>query len=158
MSSKNPITLKVQGADAVERAMTGIRRGLDPALMKSVSEMVDTGKDKIRNKAPKAGQKPWTTGKFRENIKTRLSGLTGEIYSDFFYAWFIERATKPHWIGSAVLIRGVGWRFIGMHKGTQAQPMFEPTGEELKRDAPNIVRRHITDLLSRHSTRGAGNK
>jgi hypothetical protein len=38
---------------------------------------------------------------------------------------FLQNGTPAHWIGSAVKIRGIGWRFIKMHPGTTARPFLD---------------------------------
>ena len=149
--SPSAISIDVE-SEAVTRALQGIREGMESALSKAVREVVLKGQELVKEKAPRKGQKPWTTGTLKENIKTRLEPLRGEVYTDLFYAWFVEKSTRPHWIGSPVLIKGVGWRYIGQHPGTSAQPMFEPTRKELEKLAPDITRTQILDLISRYSS------
>ena len=39
-------------------------------------------------------------------------------------ARFLEGGTRPHWIGSAVMVAPGTWRWIGMHPGTAARPFM----------------------------------
>lgn len=58
------------------------------------------------------------------------------------YALYLHEGTKPHDIGSPVLIQGVGWRYIGRspsgkgkpHPGTNRDPyLLEALEEEVRR-------------------------
>ena len=42
------------------------------------------------------------------------------------YAQAIEYGSKPHFIGSPVKMRKIGWRYIGMHPGYTGQPFLRP--------------------------------
>lgn len=152
MSQKDEFKISLQNK-ALLHCLEAIRSKMDETLAETVSEVVDLGERKVKEKAPKRGQKPWTTGELYESIKTRLAPLQGEIYTEKFYAWFVETKTRPHWIGYPVLIGGVGWRWIGQHPGTQPQPMFKPTLNELRREAPDIMKKNVVELIS-HFTRG----
>ena len=153
MPKADELSIKIDSTALLE-SLRRIGGGIDLALHKAVSELIEKGKEKVREKAPKPGQKPWTTGDLRNSIKSRLSELQGEIYTEKFYAWFVEKGTRSHWIGSPVLIGGVGWRYIGQHPGTTPQPMFDPTRRELEDDAPQIVRKHITKLIRENARKG----
>ena len=64
----------------------------------------------------------------REIAPNVIGGLWGSF--DVAYAIYVETGTAPHWIGSPVKIKGVGWRFIGLHPGTQPIPYLRVSADE----------------------------
>jgi len=66
---------------------------------------------------------PVVSGRARNSVDTAFETFTGLVYSNVDYMPMIELGTEPHWIGSSVKI-GNSWRYIGMHPGTEAQPVF----------------------------------
>lgn len=64
---------------------------------------------------------PVMRGFMRDATTSEYTGeLSGVVYTDdnVFYKPFVVLGTAPHWIGSPVFIFQVGWRYIGMHPGT----------------------------------------
>ncbi len=79
----------------------------------------------------------YDTGTYSRSIQMRpsrvmprgvVTGLWGSF--DVDYALAVELGTPPHWIGSPVMIRGVGWRYIGMHPGTSPRPALRPAADQ----------------------------
>ena len=68
-----------------------------------------------------------------------LVGLWGSF--DVNYAIYIELGTPPHWIGSPVKIKGVGWRYIGMHPGTSPIPYLRISADEQYPLLPGRIRK-----------------
>jgi len=66
---------------------------------------------------------PVVSGRLRNSIDTAFETFAGLVYTNVDYAPMVELGTEPHWIGSSVKI-GNSWRYIGMHPGTKAQPVF----------------------------------
>jgi hypothetical protein len=59
---------------------------------------------------------------------TNISPLEWVIKPDYDLApwgYYQIFGTKPHWIGSPVFIVNVGWRYIGMHPGTEPNPFID---------------------------------
>ena len=48
------------------------------------------------------------------------------------YASFLEFGTAPHFVGSAVFLKGIGFRYIGLHPGTPPSPFLRPTVEAFR--------------------------
>ena len=69
---------------------------------------------------------PVDMGGLRNSISSQSSGTTGEVSASVHYAPHVEYGTRPHAINSAVHIPRVGFRYIGMHPGTRAQPFMRP--------------------------------
>jgi len=63
-----------------------------------------------------------------QRVRKYVVGLWGSF--DVLYAIYVEKGTAPHWIGAAVKIKGVGWRYIGMHPGTRPMPYLIPSADE----------------------------
>ena len=66
---------------------------------------------------------PVVSGRARDSVDTAFKEFIGLVYSNVDYMPMIELGTEPHWIGRSVKI-GNSWRYIGMHPGTEAQPVF----------------------------------
>ena len=66
------------------------------------------------------------TGRLQNSITGQSSGLIGTVGTNVHYASHVEYGTRPHAINSAVHIPRVGFRYIGMHPGTRAQPFMRP--------------------------------
>lgn len=69
-------------------------------------------------------------------------GCSSRVQFNAPYALYYHEGTKPHDIGSPVLIRNVGWRYIGRspagrgkpHPGTTARPFLrDAMTEEVRR-------------------------
>ena len=69
---------------------------------------------------------PVDMGGLRNSISGQSSGLIGTVGTNVHYAAHVEYGTRPHAINSAVHIPRVGFRYIGMHPGTRAQPFMRP--------------------------------
>ena len=131
------IEVRNEGALAkLNRVLFGLPHSIEQALGQIGREVEEEAKQRA----------PVRTGALRGSIKHRLSPTKVEVYTDLFYAWFVEHGTRPHWIGSPVLIPGVGWRFIGLHPGTRPQPFFEPTARRWREEAPRRFRELINQL------------
>lgn len=63
------------------------------------------------------------TGDTRASVRGQVFGRAGFVEARGA-ARFLEYGTRPHRIDSAVMIPGVGWRFIGLHKGTFPRPFM----------------------------------
>jgi hypothetical protein len=62
------------------------------------------------------------TGAYHSSISAEVvSKDRVEVRADAPHAIIIELGSRPHRIGSAVLIADVGWRYITDHPGTQGQ-------------------------------------
>jgi HK97 gp10 family phage protein len=78
----------------------------------------------------------------------RLKGsITHEVKDDHViigtnveYAPHVEYGTRPHTINGPVKIKNVGWRYIGTHPGTRAQPFLRPALDENKRRLNKMFR------------------
>ena len=78
------------------------------------------------------------TGALRRSITHRVSGLQGEVGTSIEYGPHVEYGTQPHAINSAVYIRGVGFRYIGMHPGTRAKPFLRPALDSVAKQLRNL--------------------
>jgi hypothetical protein len=56
------------------------------------------------------------------------------------YAAWVEFGTGPHQVNSPVLIPGIGWRYIGLHPGTEAQPFLRPALDLAQGKSVTILR------------------
>ena len=65
---------------------------------------------------------PHLTGNLHSSLRNESTGpFSYIIYPDEGvapYALFVILGTAPHWIGHAINMPGIGWRYIGMHPGT----------------------------------------
>lgn len=69
---------------------------------------------------------PVDTGRMVQSVGSRrVNLLTAMMFVATDYAVFVHEGTRPHDVNSPVFIQGVGWRYIGRHKGTKAQPFVE---------------------------------
>lgn len=69
---------------------------------------------------------PNKTGNLEGSITREVKSGYAIVGTNVEYAEYVEYGTRPHYIGASVNIRGVGWRFIGNHPGTTAQPFMRP--------------------------------
>lgn len=79
--------------------------------------------DRVREMASSLA--PRRTGELSESLVTiRLGRARYSVVSKALHAPFVEFGTRPHYIGSPVLIPGVGWRYVVMHPGTRPRPFL----------------------------------
>ena len=93
---------------------------------------------------------PVMTSKLKNNTVSEYTGeYSGVVYTDerIDYAEFVIFPTRPHWIGSPVYIFQVGWRYIGMHPGTDAQDYPEMARDEAEGRVDEIVDRFMDWLV-----------
>ena len=89
---------------------------------------------------------PVMTGTLRSNTVSEYTGeYSGVVYTDenIDYARYVIFPTRPHWIGSPVYIFQVGWRYIGMHPGTDAQDYPEMARSDAEGRVDEIIDRFM---------------
>jgi hypothetical protein len=103
---------------------------IDKKFRNDLGILVMQTANKIASDTKRPSNFPYVTGFLKgsyqaDTTQTRrtLSAVVGSIAD---YAPNVEFGTSPHEINSPIFIKGVGWRFIGMHPGTKAQPFFIP--------------------------------
>ena len=100
-----------------------------------------------------AGSLTYATRRSRSGITAPATGndaidkptVNNEVWvgTNVEYAPHVEYGTKSHMINSAVNIPKVGWRYIGMHPGTQKQPYLRPALKETRKDITRIFKETI---------------
>lgn len=103
--------------DQVGDAISSIDIGA--ALQKGIRKAAFLVEEKSKKEAPV------DTGLLRSRIATDIGNLRAVVEPKTDYAGFVHEGTSPHFIGAPVRIRNVGWRYIGMHPGTKANPFME---------------------------------
>lgn len=96
--------------------ITAISSGVTPQSVQLVDDLADIYEGWFRIEAPVL----WGDLQNGTTIDV-ISPLGRLIYSDAPHFPFVVLGTKPHSIGSAINIKGVGWRYIGLSpkgKGT----------------------------------------
>lgn len=129
-------------AERLDAWLSKARAGVPRALSRAVEEAADEAAEEMASSAPVA------TGRLRQSISKRVSGMSAEVWPTASYAAFVEYGTRPHLLGSPVLIRGVGWRFIAEHPGTRPQPFVRPAAERLRREMREILSSSVRGALS----------
>ena len=82
---------------------------------------------------------PTQTGDMKNKIATDLYPLTATVSTHSPYAIYVHEGTAAHIIDSPVNIRGVGWRYIGLHPGNKANPFMRRAAEKVERQIPSII-------------------
>lgn len=81
---------------------------------------------------------PVDTGTMRKTIFWESNNnLEAFVNSPAKYSIYVHEGTRPHLIGSAVNIRGIGWRYIKMHPGTMGIPFMT---QGIRTSEPNFTR------------------
>lgn len=111
----------------VQTLQAGITQAAALALRAAIEAGTKDAKGTTKFQDRTGGTRQSTHGEY-------LPGLQGFIEAGGA-AGFLENGTPPHFIGSSVLIQGVGWRFIGQHPGTQPRPFMR----EARNLAENIA-------------------
>jgi HK97 gp10 family phage protein len=86
---------------------------------------------------------PVDTNRLRDSINYQVTGDRAIVGTNVDYAPHVEYGTSPHAINSPVFIRNVGWRYIGEHPGTRAQPFLRPAIDENRRKLMDLFRDSI---------------
>ena len=120
------------------RDYSGLMKGITPVFLEEAGIVVEAEAKRLINP---------DTGNLRGSINHRVQLNTAIVATNVEYAEPVEYGTGPHRIDSAVKIRGVGWRHIGMHPGTKAQPFMRPAIDNnrkgLIRRLANMIRSAI---------------
>lgn len=57
--------------------------------------------------------------------KRRIQMLAAGVFTDAKHAVPVHEGVRPFTLNRSVYIRGVGWRFIGVHPGMPRRPFFD---------------------------------
>jgi HK97 gp10 family phage protein len=130
---------------AFQRAPDAARREVNFALTDSVTRVAAQA---VRN-APV--NKQTGGGNLRQSIRSTVSGLRGQVYTDSSYAVYVHEGTRPHLIrprGPWVLQNKRTGEIFGRlvrHPGTRAQPFLRTAAE----DSRSYIERTFSDALAR---------
>ena len=95
-------------------------------------------------------ESPHDTGRMRASIRVRPIGQMGrEIAPHVNYAIFVHEGTRPHWIGSPVKIRKIGWRYIGMHPGYKGKPFMKIGAEKAAKNYDDRLAKDLEAEIQR---------
>ena len=147
--AKSGINISLQGRKQVARKLdlqkTQVRRKVQTA--------VNSGAQIISNDASERA--PVLTGNLKRSIHVEpevMAKVQGprvycEVGTDQKYGKWIEFGTPPHPINSPVFIKGVGWRYIAMHPGTEPKPFLRPALDANRDEFRREVRNSLKVLL-----------
>ena len=90
---------------------------------------------------------PVDNGRLRSSINSNVGDEEATVGTNVEYATHVEYGTRPHTINSPVKIQGVGWRYIGQHPGTRAQPFMRPALDENRKALVRLFRDIIKDVF-----------
>ena len=120
----------VQWVREAARDYPGILKQVTPRFLEEASIIVQ---------AQAKADVPVDSGNLKGSINRENFHTHAEVGTNVEYGPDVEYGTRPHVINSPVKIRDVGWRYIGEHPGTEAQPFMRP--------AIDKTRKKLTDLL-----------
>jgi hypothetical protein len=105
--------------------ITALSSGVTPQSVALIDNIAEDVEEKFRFEAPVL----WSDLMNGTTIDV-ISPLGRLIYSNAPHFPFVVLGTKPHSIGSAINIKGVGWRYIGLSPLTGGTYLGKSVGRE----------------------------
>jgi len=94
--------------------------------------------------------------KQKDTLSTPGHVFETHVGTNLEYATYMEYGRGPFKVNSPVLIPGVGWRYIGMHPGYDAQPFLRPALDIAQGKALSIVtvnsKQYFAEYLTNKTT------
>lgn len=118
--------IRVEKEDGIVTAwITALSSGVTPQSVQLIDDLADIYEGWFRVEAPVL----WGDLQNGTTIDV-ISPLGRLIYSDAPHFPFVVLGTNPHSIGSAINIKGVGWRYIGLSPLTSGTYLGKNVGKE----------------------------
>ena len=126
-----------------DEVLTNLEKAAVKGLEKTAADCVKTAKGKLKY------GRGLRTATLQGSIQMRAVERRGKVFSIVWgsygvaYAIFVELGTAAHWIGSAVKMAGIGWRYIGQHPGTRPIPYLRPAADRHYGELTENIRRYL---------------
>ena len=142
------IKVSINGDKAIAQALG------DPALVAGpLKTLLGSAAAVVERKAAELA--PVDTGRLRSSITQEIAPLRARVYTNVFYAPFVEYGTRPHFPPPGALATW-GRRHGGIpafalaraiaKRGTKAQPYMRPGAQELERRLPELLANLARDI------------